>query len=67
VLSVEATKTHATYVLLEGAPIEIRHHGKPIRVATDAPVTEEIPPAPSRPAPTQPDGRAPARRGKTDG
>ena len=65
-LMVEATKTHATYVLLEGEPIEIGHHGTTITVSTDAPVTEAIPPAVSRPAPTQPHGRAPARRGKTD-
>jgi alpha,alpha-trehalose phosphorylase len=62
-LKVEATPTHATYTLLAGTPFEIRHHGKPITVSTDGPVTEPIPPAPSRPTPTQPHGRAPARRG----
>ncbi len=66
-LQVEATKTHATYELLEGPPLELRHHGKAIAVSTDGPVTEEIPPAPVRPAPTQPPGRAPLRRGRPDG
>jgi alpha,alpha-trehalose phosphorylase len=65
-LKVEATKTHATYVLLDGAPLEVGHHGKTITVSTDGPVTEAIPPAVSRPSPGQPHGRAPARRGKMD-
>jgi alpha,alpha-trehalose phosphorylase len=65
-LSVEATKTHATYMLLDGDQFEIGHHGRTITLSTDAPTTVEIPPAVSRPAPTQPQGRVPARRGKTD-
>jgi alpha,alpha-trehalose phosphorylase len=63
-LKVEATKTHATYTLLDGAPLDIGHHGKTITISTDEPVTEAIPPAVSRPSPSQPRGRAPARRGK---
>ena len=65
-LKVEATKTHASYVLLDGAPLEVGHHGEAIIVTTDGPVTAEIPPAVSRPSPSQPRGRAPARRGTTD-
>jgi alpha,alpha-trehalose phosphorylase len=64
-LDVEAKRTHATYTLRYGAPIEIGHHGTTITVTTDRPVTEAIPPAVSRPSPTQPHGRAPARRGKS--
>jgi alpha,alpha-trehalose phosphorylase len=64
-LSVEATKAHATYTLLEGTPLVIAHHGKTFSVSTDTPVTEAIPAAVSRPAPNQPPGRAPARRGET--
>jgi alpha,alpha-trehalose phosphorylase len=64
-LKVEATKTHATYVLLDGAPLEVGHHGKTITVSTDGPVTEAIPPAAARPSPNQPQGRAPERRDKT--
>jgi alpha,alpha-trehalose phosphorylase len=62
-LQVEATKTDATYSLLDGEPLELDHHGTPITVATERPVTAPIPPAPVLPAPTQPPGRTPARRG----
>ena len=62
-LKVEATQTQATYTLLAGTPVELSHHGKPITVSVDGAVTETIPPAPSRPAPTQPRGRAPDHRG----
>jgi alpha,alpha-trehalose phosphorylase len=62
-LKVEATKAHATYELLEGPPLEIGHYDKTITVSADAPVTEPIPPAVSRPPPSQPPGRAPTRRG----
>ena len=65
-LKVEVFKTHATYRLLDGEPLELGHHGKAITVTTEHDVTEEIPPAESRPAPMQPPGRAPARRGTTD-
>ena len=66
-LSVEATKTHATYTLLAGEPLELAHHGDTITLSTDSPVTEAIPPvASSDPTPSQPKGRAPARRGDTD-
>jgi alpha,alpha-trehalose phosphorylase len=66
-LSVETTKTHATYTLLDGEPLELGHHGETITVSTDGPLTEAIPPVVGRPAPSQPWGRAPARRGDTDG
>jgi alpha,alpha-trehalose phosphorylase len=59
------TQEQATYVLLAGAPIEIGHHGKVITVSADGPVTEAVPPAVSCASPSQPPGRAPARRGKT--
>jgi alpha,alpha-trehalose phosphorylase len=65
-LRVEATKTEATYVLREGDPLEVDHHGTTITLSTDRPVTRPIPSAPTRPAPTQPAGRAPARRGRRD-
>ena len=63
-LKVEATKTQSTYTLLDGAPLEIRHHGKAITISADEPVTEANPPAVSRPPPSQPRGRAPVRRGE---
>ena len=63
-LKVEATKTHATYSLSGGPPLELDHHGTTITVSVDEPVTREIPPAPDLPQPAQPPGRAPARRRK---
>jgi alpha,alpha-trehalose phosphorylase len=62
-LKVDASRTHATYILREGEPLEIGHHGRTITVTTDEPVVEEIPPLAERSPPTQPYGRAPARRG----
>ncbi len=63
-LKVEATKTHATYSLSGGPPLELGHHGTTITVSVDEPVTREIPPAPDLPPPAQPPGRVPARRRK---
>jgi alpha,alpha-trehalose phosphorylase len=65
-LSVVATKTDATYTLLDGESLEIGHHGRTITVSAGAPATEAIPPAVHRPAVSQPHGRAPAQRGKTE-
>jgi len=66
-LRVEVTKTHAKYTISDGAPLEIAHHGTTLTVSKRRPVTQEIPPPPvERPAPAQPHGRAPQRRG-TDG
>jgi alpha,alpha-trehalose phosphorylase len=64
---VEVTQAEATYTLVEGEPLELGHHGEPLTVSVDAPVTAPIPPAPERPTPAQPPGRAPARRGTEDG
>ena len=61
-LAVEVRKEDATYTLLEGAPLEVSHHGKPITISQDAPVTEPIAPSAQRTAPSQPSGRAPARQ-----
>jgi alpha,alpha-trehalose phosphorylase len=61
-LMVEIEKQKATYTLLEGAPIEIGHHGETIRLVTDEPVVKPIEPALSRATPRQPGGRIPMRR-----
>ena len=61
-LQVAITKDAATYTLLAGRRVATSHHGVPITVAPDAPVEREIPPAPRRPAPSQPPGREPLRR-----
>jgi alpha,alpha-trehalose phosphorylase len=53
----------ACYTLLQGASLDVTHHGTPVTLVPDEPVTCPIPkPAASGPAPTQPPGRAPARR-----
>jgi alpha,alpha-trehalose phosphorylase len=62
-LLVEVTRAHATYKLLDGAPLEVSHHGQPVTVAVGEPVTGAVPPAAARPTPGQPPGRAPAHRG----
>jgi alpha,alpha-trehalose phosphorylase len=62
-LRVEVTRAEAAYVLLDGEPLELTHHGETIEVAQGTPVTRAIPPVEERPAPTQPAGRAPAPRG----
>jgi alpha,alpha-trehalose phosphorylase len=64
-LKVEATKTHVTYTLLQGESLAIAHHGVPITVAADRPVTQPIPPPLDPPPVFQPPGRAPVRRGQT--
>ncbi|HZQ64591.1 MAG TPA: glycoside hydrolase family 65 protein [Gaiellaceae bacterium] len=62
-LHVEVTKQEVTYRLLEGEPLELGNHGETITVTAEAPVKRDVPPPPERPAPTQPPGRAPSRRG----
>ena len=62
-LKVEATKGEATYRLDRGDPLEVSHWGEAITVATDAPVTCEIPARePPGPQPKQPAGREPDAR-----
>jgi alpha,alpha-trehalose phosphorylase len=65
-LRVTAMPHQTTYALRdsdEGASLRLRHHGEPVTVTTDAPVTLPNPPiTPLTPRPTQPPGREPARR-----
>ncbi len=61
-LQVQFDRGHATYELREGEPLQITHHGETVEVAVDAPVTLAIPDIVPRGNPTQPAGRAPARR-----
>ena len=60
-LAVEVTNAQATYQLLEGAPLEIAHHGSHFQVSAE-PVSRPIPPLPERTPPRQPPGREPRRR-----
>jgi alpha,alpha-trehalose phosphorylase len=61
-LKVEATPQTASYVLLEGEPLDVTHHGERITVTTSDVVTRPIPPPPEHPTPTQPAGRGPMPR-----
>jgi alpha,alpha-trehalose phosphorylase len=61
-LRVAATKADATYSVLDGAPLELAHHGTPFTVSAEEPVTLPISPGPEWPTPVQPPGRAPLRR-----
>jgi alpha,alpha-trehalose phosphorylase len=61
-LHVEIDEAAATYTLLAGEPLATSHHGVPITVTCEEPLTMELPPTPRRAAPTQPAGRAPVRR-----
>lgn len=60
---VEVDRSAATYRLIAGADVRTTHHGEPIAISAGEPVTRPIPPAPERPRPTQPSGRAPHHRG----
>jgi alpha,alpha-trehalose phosphorylase len=60
-LSVEIDPANATYRLLEGEPIAIRHHRIELRLGRD-PVSVAIPPLVPVPRPSQPKGRVPERR-----
>jgi alpha,alpha-trehalose phosphorylase len=61
-LIVDIAHEQATYSLFKGAAMEIVHHGSKGTVAPRQPLTRPIPPPPRRKTPTQPPGRAPARR-----
>jgi alpha,alpha-trehalose phosphorylase len=62
-LEVSVAKDAATYTLAEGDPLEVVHHGERVLLAGDRPAVRPIAPAVELPAPSQPPGRAPARRG----
>ncbi|MFD7665283.1 glycoside hydrolase family 65 protein [Streptomyces sp. NPDC059788] len=61
-LRVEITGPAATYTLVEGAPLEIRHYGEPLTVSDKSPQERPIPEPAARPEPAQPPGRRPLRR-----
>jgi alpha,alpha-trehalose phosphorylase len=62
-LRVEIGRDTAAYTLVEGAPLELVHHGRTISLKTGATASGGIPHLdPPGPAPTQPTGREPARR-----
>jgi alpha,alpha-trehalose phosphorylase len=61
-LNVEVDRKQATYTLLMGDPLDLKHHGQAVTVTTDHPVKCPIPPPPALETPTQPPGRAPLQR-----
>ncbi|MFR0355340.1 glycoside hydrolase family 65 protein [Streptomyces sediminimaris] len=58
-LRLEIGPDKATYTLLSGPPLTIRHHGEPLTLHGDDPAVRAVPRPPSRPAPVQPPHRAP--------
>src|SRR5215471_12259212 len=62
-LRVEVKAKEATYRLIEGPQLTVRHHGEEILLPVNVPVTRSIPPIQAGPRPTQPAGREPAARG----
>jgi alpha,alpha-trehalose phosphorylase len=61
-LRVAVLPEQATYTLIAGPPLDIVHHGTAATVPPGRPLTRSIPSPPASDAPTQPRGRAPARR-----
>ncbi|MER7057658.1 MULTISPECIES: glycosyl hydrolase family 65 protein [unclassified Streptomyces] len=61
-LRVEIGADRATYTLLSGSPLTIRHHGSELTVNGDGPVTRAVPAPERRPTPEQPPHRRPNAR-----
>lgn len=61
-LRVETTATDATYRLLDGPALTIKHHGSAIHLDVEKAITRSIPSLKAGPLPKQPKGRAPAPR-----
>jgi alpha,alpha-trehalose phosphorylase len=58
-LGVEIKTGIATYTLLAGPSMTIRHHGEALTLTADSPTSRPVPDATDRPAPEQPPGRRP--------
>src|SRR5579859_3980138 len=61
-LRVEVNATEATYRLLEGPSLTVRHHGEEVMLQVNEPGTRPIPKIQVGPRPSQPPGRAPRPR-----
>jgi alpha,alpha-trehalose phosphorylase len=61
-LQVTVERDSAMYVLLDGAPVQIGHHGDTLTLTAGEPVVRPILPAPAGPRPRQPKGREPKAR-----
>ena len=62
-LRVEVTHGKARYVIADGEPLEIVHHGEQLTVSAGEPQERPIPALQARARPRQPRGREPARLG----
>ena len=56
------THASARYVLDDGEPLTVMHHGGELHLQPDKPEVRSIPAAQASPRPSQPPGRAPAHR-----
>ncbi len=63
VIKVTVARKRATYTLVRGKPLSFEHYGKELRLTARSSVGRPIPSLVPLPEPTQPAGRAPARRG----
>src|SRR5947209_17914767 len=63
-LRIEVRAQEATYRLLDGSPLKVRHHGEEILLPADKVISRPIPPIKAGPRPSQPPERAPAPRGE---
>ena len=61
-LRVEVTHPAAQYVLADGEPLEILHHGTKVNLTARKAQSHAIPAMRSRPRPSQPPGREPVHR-----
>ena len=62
VLRVEVTQDHARYLVEDGKPLKISHHGTPVTLSGGKPQEYPVPPVAAAERPSQPPGREPARR-----
>ncbi|MGV9249196.1 glycoside hydrolase family 65 protein [Streptomyces sp. NPDC003710] len=60
-LRVEITDSRATYTLVCGESIKIRHYGEPVTISRGTSQSRPVEPPPCLPPPTQPPGREPER------
>jgi alpha,alpha-trehalose phosphorylase len=65
-LHVELTHARARYLLVDGEPLEVAHHGAPVKLLAGKAQEHPVPPAPARARPSQPPGREPAPRRTRD-
>ena len=60
-IAIDVCETEATYRIVDGTELRTKHHGKPITITAERPVTMPIPKAPELERPKSPYGREPRR------